>query len=282
MNPRALMLSVLLSFAVPFPPPPAHGSAPSEAAPIVVLISADAEWRAVRALVPEAAAAGSPFGEWFPHEVGTTAGRRRVLLFHGGWGKIAAAGSTQYAIERWRPRLLVNLGTCGGFRGAIEKGEVLLVDKTVVYDIVEQMGDAAEAIGDYTTKIDLAWVGTKLPAGVRQGPLVSGDRDLQPADIPRLREAYAAAAGDWESGAIAWIAARNHVPVLILRGVSDLVGAEGSEAYGNLGAFEAGARQVMKGLLDGLPFWIERFDAAKLPGRAERGRATPGRENGHP
>lgn len=280
MNPRAILLSVLLSFAVPFHQPPAHGSAPSEAAPIVVLVSADAEWRAVRALVPEATAARSPFGEWFLHEVGTAAGRRQVLLFHGGWGKIAAAGSTQYAIERWRPRLLVNLGTCGGFRGAIEKGEVLLVDKTVVYDIVEQI--PAEAIADYTTRIDLAWVGTGLPAGVRQGPLVSADRDILPADIPRLREAYAAAAGDWESGAIAWIAARNHVPVLILRGVSDLVGAEGSEAYGNLGAFEAGARQVMKRLLDGLPFWVERFDAAKPPGSAQSGRAKPGRENGHP
>ena len=262
MNPRAVLLAVLFSAALPFGPPPAHGSAPSEGAPIVVLVSADAEWKAVRALVPQATPARSPFGEWFLHEIRATAGRRRVLLFHGGWGKIAAAGSTQYAIERWKPRLLVNLGTCGGFRGAIEKGEVLLVDKTVVYDIVEQMGDAAEAIADYTTEIDLAWIGKGLPAGVRQGPLVSADRDILPADIPRLREAYGAVAGDWESGAIAWIAARNHVPVLILRGVSDLVGAEGSEAYGNLAAFEAGSRQVMKGLLDGLPFWLERFDKA--------------------
>jgi adenosylhomocysteine nucleosidase len=281
MNPRAILLSALLSFAAPFHLPPAYGSAPSEAAPIVVLISADAEWRAVRAVIPGATPARSPFGEWFLHEVGTKAGRR-VLLFHGGWGKIAAAGSTQYAIERWRPRLLVNLGTCGGFRGAIEKGEVLLVDKTVVYDIVEQMGDATEAIADYTTRIDLGWVGTGLPAGVRRGPLVSADRDILPADIPRLRETYAAAAGDWESGAIAWIAARNHVPVLILRGVSDVVGAEGSEAYGNLAAFEAGSRQVMKGLLDGLPFWLERFDAARPPRRAEPGRAKPAGENGHP
>jgi adenosylhomocysteine nucleosidase len=262
MNPRAVRVAVLVAAALPFGPPPAHGAAPSEGAPIVVLVSADAEWRAVRALVPEATPARSPFGEWFLHRIKSAAGQRRVLLFHGGWGKIAAAGSAQYAIERWKPRLLVNLGTCGGFRGAIEKGEVLLVDKTVVYDIVEQMGDAAEAIADYTTTIDLAWIGRGLPAGVRQGPLVSADRDILPADIKHLREAYGAVAGDWESGAIAWIAARNHVPVLILRGVSDVVGAEGSEAYGNLAAFEEGSRQVMKRLLDGLPFWLERFDKA--------------------
>jgi adenosylhomocysteine nucleosidase len=262
MNPGAVLISALLSAAAPLGSTPAPAPAPSENAPIVVLVSADAEWKAVRAVLPESKPASTPFGEWFLHEVAAATGPRRVLLFHGGWGKIAAAASTQYAIDRWKPRLLVNLGTCGGFRGAIEKGEVLLADKTVVYDIVEQMGNAAEAIADYTTTIDLAWIGKGLPAGVRQGPLVSADRDILPADIKHLREAYGAAAGDWESGAIAWIAARNHVPVLILRGVSDVVGAEGSEAYGNLAAFEAGSRQVMKGLLDGLPFWLERFDKA--------------------
>jgi adenosylhomocysteine nucleosidase len=278
MNPGAVLISVLLSTA-PLGPPPSQGPAPSEHAPIVVLVSADMEWKAVRALVPEATPVRSPFGEWFLHDVTTAAGRRRVLLFHGGWGKIAAAGSTQYAIDRWKPRLLVNLGTCGGFRGAVEKGEILLVDKTVVYDIVEQMGDAAEAIADYTTPVDVAWIGKGLPAGVRQGPIVSADRDILPADIPRLRESYGAVAGDWESGAIAWIAARNHVPVLILRGVSDLVGADGDETYGNLGAFEAGARRVMKGLLEGLPFWLERFDKSARPASAARGR--PKQEGAH-
>lgn len=278
MNPGPILIAALLSGARPGAAP-ARASTPSADAPIVVLVSADAEWRAVRAVLPEAKPAPSPFGEWFLHDVATASGQRRVLLFHGGWGKIAAAGSTQYAIDRWKPRLLVNLGTCGGFRGAVEKGDVVLVDKTVVYDIVEQMGDSAEAIADYTTTIDLAWIGKELPAGVRRGPLVSADRDLLPADIPRLRESYGAAAGDWESGAIAWIAARNHVPVLILRGVSDLVGADGSEAYGNLAAFEAGARQVMKRLLDGLPFWLERFDASSLP--ASAGRSGPKRDGGH-
>jgi hypothetical protein len=51
------------------------------------------------------------------------------------------------------------------------------------------------------------------------------------------------------------------VPVLILRGVSDLVGEGGSETYGNLAAFEEGSRAVMKRLLDELPFWLTRWDA---------------------
>ena len=242
-------------------PPVAARAASAAVEPprVVVLISADAEWRAVRALLPDASVSPSPFGEWFVREVEGKAGRRPVVYFHGGWGKIAAAGSTQYAIDRWKPERLVNLGTCGGFAGATAKGDVVLVDKTVVYDIVELMGDGAEAIADYTTEIDLPRF-ADLPKDVHRGTLASADRDLSPTDLERLKQSYGAIAGDWETGAIAWVAKRNRVPVLILRGVSDVVGKSGSETYGDLGAFEEGTRPVMKRLLDDLPFWLTRWD----------------------
>ncbi len=232
--------------------------AAAPAGAVVVLISADTEWKIVRELDPGAAVEPTPFGEQFTRTVDVAGRPQPVVFFHGGWGKIAAAASTQYAVDRWRPELLVNLGTCGGFRGAIAKGDVLLVEKTIVYDIVEQMGDGAEAIADYATTLDSAWAGADLPKGVRRGLLLSADRDILPADIPHLRERFAGVAADWESGAIAWVAHRNRTPVLVLRGVSDLVGAEGGEAYGDVAAFEAGARTVMRDLVGQLPFWLSR------------------------
>ena len=264
---NALLLLVALLTLRPDDRPVRKPETPAKplAGPVVVLVSADAEWRALRQVWPQPAARSSPFGEWIEREVGAGAGKRPVIVFHGGWGKIAAAASTQYAIDRWHPRRLVNVGTCGGFRGRIERGEVVLVERTIVYDIVEQMGDAEEAIAAYTTDLDLSWAGTDLPKGVRRGPLVSADRDLLPADIPRLERQFGAVAGDWESGAIAWTARRNGVPVLILRGVSDLVGEGGSETYGNLAAFEEGSRAVMKRLLEELPSWLTRWDSATAP-----------------
>ena len=226
---------------------------------VVVIISANIEWQAIRSFFPTVEPQISPLGQWFVVEFELGQRREPVVFFHGGWGKIAAAASTQYVLDHWSPQLLVNLGTCGGFQGKIEKGEIILVERTLVYDIVEQMVDPQEAIAHYTTEIDLAWLGIDTPQAVRRTLLVSGDRDLMIQDIPRLEAEYGAVAGDWESGAIAWVAARNNTRCLILRGVTDLVGSGGGEAYdGNVQVFVEGAARILRQLVEALPGWIAR------------------------
>jgi adenosylhomocysteine nucleosidase len=219
--------------------------------PTIVLISANAEWRAVTKALPGPARLSSPYGQYFLAQVGA----QPYLFFQGGWGKIAAAASTQYAIERWQPKLLVNLGTCGGFEGRVERGAILLVDKTIVYDILEQMGDPQGAIDYYTTHLDLSWLREPYPLAVQRSLLVSGDRDLLAGDIERLAACYGAVAGDWESGSIAWTARRNGTPLLILRGVTDLVSSSGGEAYGDLALFEQAAECILVRLIESLPAW---------------------------
>ncbi len=224
---------------------------------VIVLISANVEWGVVVNHLQPKQLHASPLGEWFVCGQEVAGYNQPVLFFHGGWGKIAAAASTQYVIDRWRPNLILNLGTCGGFEGEIERGEIILVNRTVVYDIYEQMGDHDEHIAHYTTEIDLSWLGESYPQVVKKSLLVSGDRDLFIEDVPLLKEKFGAVAGDWESGSIAFVAARNEVRCLILRGVTDLVGRGGGEAYGNLSLYKAAARQVLEQLIEHLPRWLE-------------------------
>ncbi len=222
---------------------------------IVVVISANIEWGAIRKLFARVPVQRSQYGEWFVVEDKRDA--ERVLFFHGGWGKIAGAAATQYVIDRCVPELLVNLGTCGGFAGQIERGTILLVERTIVYDIIQQMGDQDEHIEHYSTNLDLSWVDDPPPHDVRRSLIVSGDRDLVVEQIPDLIERYGAVAGDWESASIAWVAQRNDVRCLILRGVSDLVGPEGGEAYdGNMHVFEENTQAVMSRLVEQLPDWL--------------------------
>jgi len=227
---------------------------------IVVIISANSEWRVVKELFPALELQTSPFGE----SADLTLNVKRLTLFHGGWGKISAAATAQYVIDHFQPDLLINLGTCGGFAGRIETGTVILVERTLVYDILEQMGDSAEAIEHYAVDVDLSWLGDDgkwlMDHGkIVRGLLVSADRDIVVEDIPMLIEKYGAVAADWESGAIAWVAKKNGTRLLILRGVTDLVGVDGGEAYGNIGLFHARTKEVMKMLFEQLPDWLDEI-----------------------
>jgi len=216
---------------------------------IAVLISANAEWRAVRPLFPSAPAQTSPYGEYFYANVGGG----RALFFHGGWGKVAAAGSTQYVIDRFHPPRLVNLGTCGGIEGRIHRFDIVAVEKVVIYDIAEAMGDSQEAIDAYSTALPLP---AQFPTPAVKATMYSADRDLTAAGLREIDARYHPVVVDWESGAIAWVAHKNGVPLLILRGVTDLVSPDKAEAQGNLPLFQENTVRVMKHLVAALPKWL--------------------------
>jgi len=220
--------------------------------PVIILISANAEWRVVLEERRPEKVEQTPFGEVFQQFIAGFS----CIFVHSGWGKIATAGSTQYAIDRWQPKLLINLGTCGGFAGQVDNGDIILAESTLVYDIVEQMNNPQEAIDHYATTLDLSWLGSPLPLPVRRDRLISADRDIIAAQVPELIKTYQAIAADWESGAIAWVAARNQIRCLILRGVSDQVGVDGGEAYNQPAVFISGTQMVMRQLLDSLPGWL--------------------------
>jgi len=218
-----------------------------------VIISANMEWKAVKKFYPKQDYQKSVWGEYFYTKIGD----KKVLFYHEGWGKVAAAGATQYVIDNFKPEILINLGTCGGFKGEINRLDIILVDKAIIYDIIEAMGDSKEAINSYTSKIDLSWMGSNYPSKVKKTLMVSADKDLRIDEIEFLKKEYHAVAGDWETGAIAYTANKNKTKLLILRGVTDLVSEQKGEAYGNFELFVKKAEEVMHKLLKDLPGWIE-------------------------
>ena len=230
--------------------------------PIVVLVSANAEWAPVKEYLAPERVEPTPYGECFTHSLGDG----EVVFLHGGWGKISAAASTEYAVTRWSPEALINLGTCGGIGGRAGRGDKLLVTRAITYDIYESMGDAAEAIRWYTTDVDLSWLDDRFPLQVRRSHLVSADRDLMPSQVDELVERFDAIAADWESGAIAFVARRRAVPLLIIRTVSDLVTPQAGETIGALHVFEAAATSVMRELVDDLATLVPYVRALRRAG----------------
>ena len=223
---------------------------------VVVLISAIIEWLAVKEILNPSELQTTPYGECFETMLNT----KTFTFLHSGWGKAASAGSMQYVIDRFSPDLTVNLGTCGGFEGQVDLHETILVERTFVYDIVELIGDFGSVLDYYASNLDLSWLSEPYPHPARRGTLASADSDLLPEKISQLTEQGAIAA-DWESAALAWVAQKNDVRLLILRAVSDLVSKDGGEVYDNIGLYKERTQEIMRRLIGQLPDWV---DAIKL------------------
>ena len=221
----------------------------------VVLISADGEWQAVLHHTLSSIQHPTTYGNWFSQNIVHFS----VIFMHAGWGKVSTAGACQFAIDVFHPKLLINLGTCGGLEGLAEIGEILCVSETAFYDIFEGMADYAQAIEFYSSKADLSWLPEELPEHTYRARLVSADQDIQPRAYERLTQEFGAVAADWESAAFAWVAKRNGIPWLILRGVSDLVSPTKAETAGNLSLWQARTDQIMDDLLNQLPWYLIRF-----------------------
>lgn len=217
---------------------------------VVVMISANIEWNAVKEIFPSLEIAPFAYGDMATMNLGGY----ELKLIHSGWGKVASAGAVQYVIDHDRPDLIVNLGTCGGFEGVAEVGDIVLVERTFIYDIVELIGDP-NVLEHYASSLDLGWLAEPHPYPVRKGIIASADSDLPPARIAYLKS-MGAIAGDWESGALAWVANKNAARLLILRGVSDAVSEGGGEAYDNLPLYEERTKFIMQKLFDQLPGWL--------------------------
>jgi adenosylhomocysteine nucleosidase len=216
-----------------------------------VLVSAITEWLAVKNIIPSVDLQTTPYGESFI----TNLNGVDYTFFHVGWGKAASAGGMQFVLDRYFPDLTVNLGTCGGFEGSIELDDIVLVERTFMYDIVELMGDYGSVPGYYASDLDLGWLPEPYPYPVRRGVLASADSDLLPERIPHLKELGAIAA-DWESAALAWVAGKNGARLLILRAVSDLVSEQGGEAYDNITLYRERTKVMMGRLIEQLPDWV--------------------------
>jgi adenosylhomocysteine nucleosidase len=220
-----------------------------------ILVSANAEWMAVKSVFPDARLERSPYGERFYHRIG----EEEALFFHGGLGKVAAAGSTQYVIDHFHPANLINIGTCGGVEGRVQCFDVVVPDKLVIYDVYDAMGsDSIGPLAHYTTELALP---ADFPTPAVRTTLYSADRDLTPSTLREIENRYRPTAVDWESGAIAWVAKRNETPLLIIRAVSDLVSLHAGEAENNEALFVENTARIMPALLANLPKWMAAMES---------------------
>ena len=128
-----------------------------------------------------------------------------------------------------------------------------MVRSPIIYNIYYQMYPRIDHIAHNTTYLDLSWLGDDHPMPVLREKFLSGNHDLIMEEIPALKENYEAIAGDWEPGAISYIAVKNKTSLLFLRGVSDLISETAGEAYEDSGIIEDNAYSILQSMISTLP-----------------------------
>lgn len=150
---------------------------------------------------------------------------RQFVLIISGIGKVNAALSTQYLIDKYPIDTIINFGSVGGISGKVDALKYYAVDKCCQYDFDLSALDNVPVgyIQDYDTvyfypkkdKLDF------LP----KAGLASSDRFTEKKSDIETVSALNCVIFDMEGGAIAQVCTANGLPFYMFKGVTDTHGS---------------------------------------------------------
>lgn len=181
--------------------------------------------------------------------------RPGILAYAGGIGKVNAAMSAQYFIDRYRPDWIVNAGVAGSFLD-LPIGTVVAVESFVQHDVdTSPMGDpvgfvsTVDQIRFKTSDFDrIQNILRELNVPFLPGTAATGDCFMTPGTRAEwVRDTFGPTLCEMEGGAIAQVCLRSGVKFAALKAVSDrLTSEKNSEEYFNFAsAMEALNRVVL-------------------------------------
>jgi len=137
-------------------------------------------------------------------------------------GTQAASISTQAAIKRFDPDIVINLGTAGGFKDqGAAIGDVYIISKAYYHDRrILLPGFDQYGIGGYPCE---TVPHLKPHLKLKKGILTTGNSlDIQPSDLAIIKRTKASVK-DMEGAAVVWVSSLYHKPVIVLKSITDYV-----------------------------------------------------------
>ncbi len=179
---------------------------------------------------------------------------KNVIIAISGIGKVSAALTTQFLIDKYSPKFIFNFGTCGGMNSSVEILNYYLIDKCCQFDfdLRELDGVPLGYIQEYDTVYFDTY--TKGIDFLKTSRVASADRftnDIN--DINAINE-IGCSLRDMEGGAIAQVCTSNNIPLIMVKGISDVYGNGTAEEqfYKNLQTVGKGFPNVILKVLDAI------------------------------
>ena len=170
-------------------------------------------------------------------------GKYNIILSKSGVGKVSAATTTQFIIDKYKPNYIINIGIVGSVSPELKVGDTVIAEKMVQHDFdVTAFGNPKGYMDKglepdkptiYYSDKNLIKIFTKnktlIKCSAATGDIFVTDTKLKQS----IKKEFDADIIDMESAAIAQTAQRNNIPVIVIKAVSDSIEGNTNEYMQN-------------------------------------------------
>ena len=159
-----------------------------------------------------------------PAYKGKLCGRETIIAISG-IGKVSAALTTQLLIDKYSPDFILNFGTCGGLNSSVQVLNYYVIEKCCQYDF--DLSELDNVPIGYIQEYDTVF----FPAHVKglnflnKSVLASADKFTFHEKDVNLVNNMGCSVCDMEGGAIAQVCKSNSIPLVMIKGISDVHGS---------------------------------------------------------
>ena len=175
----------------------------------------------------------------------------KAVIAISGIGKVNASLATQAVIDRYSPKFILNFGTCGGVNDSVQALNYYVIDKCCQYDFdLSELDDVPVGyIQDYDT---VFFNGLTEGINLKKRSLASADKfTCHSKDVDTINS-MGCSLCDMEGGAIGQVCTSNSIPLVIVKGITDIFnsGASNEQFYSNLQQVSEGFPSVIRDVIN--------------------------------
>lgn len=168
---------------------------------------------------------------------------QEVVLLKSGIGKVNAAMSTTLLLQQFKPDVVINTGSAGGFDADLEVGAIVISDEVRHHDVDVtvfgyEMGQVPQLPAAFLSSADLmdhaiAAVEELGEHAYAVGLIATGDSFMDDAErVEKVRGHFPTMkAAEMEAAAVAQVCHQFDTPFVVIRALSDIAGKQSNISF---------------------------------------------------
>lgn len=168
---------------------------------------------------------------------------QEIVLLKSGIGKVNAAMSTTILLQHFKPEIVINTGSAGGFDEDLEVGSIVISDEVIHHDVDVTafgyaMGQVPQMPATYQANPELIELAEKAVKELEDYPyaiglIATGDSFMNdPERVELVRSQFPTMkASEMEAAAVAQVCYQFDTAFVVIRALSDIAGKESSVSF---------------------------------------------------